>query len=194
MRRPSRMNFRMMSFIHETLYSLFRNPYKALKAAGLDSGQKVLEVGCGPGFFTVPAAKIVGEEGSALALDVNPLAVEHVQRKIEAEGVTNVEVTIANAAQTDLPAQHFDLAFVFGFAQPIGGMEAIWPELHRLLKPAGTLSVEGRLRPPGRLFQPVKRQGRIFQFRRVDSDAQFARGNRETAQRGTVLESIRPFL
>ena len=50
-------------------------------------------------------------------MDVNPLAVEHVQRKIETEGVTNAEVTLANAAQTNLPDQSFDLAFVFGFAR-----------------------------------------------------------------------------
>jgi ubiquinone/menaquinone biosynthesis C-methylase UbiE len=166
MRQPNRMSFKMMSFVHETLYSLFRGPYKVLNAAGLEAGQKVLEVGCGPGFFTVPAAKIVGEEGSVLALDVNPLAVEHVQRKIEKKGVTNAEVTLANAARTDLLDQSFDLVFVFGFARPIGGMEAIWTELHRLLKTAGILSIEGRLQPPDRLFQPVKRRGRISQFRK----------------------------
>jgi ubiquinone/menaquinone biosynthesis C-methylase UbiE len=169
MRQPNRMSFKMMSFVHETLYSLFRDPYKVLNAAGLESGQKVLEVGCGPGFFTIPAAKIVGEEGSVLALDVNPLAVEHVQRKIETEGVTNAEVTLANAAQTNLPDQSFDLALVFGFARPIGSMEAVWAELHRLMRPAGTLSVEGRLQPPDRLFQSVKRQERISQFRKVSS-------------------------
>ena len=167
MRRPNRMSFKMMSFVHETLYGLFRDPYKALNAAGLEAGQKVLEVGCGPGFFTIPAARIVGEEGSVLALDVNPLAVEHVQQKIETEGVTHAKAILANAARTDLPDPSFDLTFVFGFARPIGSMEAIWTELHRLLKVGGTLSVEGRLRPPDRLFQPVKRQGRISQFRKV---------------------------
>jgi len=167
MKRTSGMNFKMMSFIHETLYGLFRDPYKALSAAGLESGQEVLEIGCGPGFFTVPAARIVGEEGSILALDVNPLAVERVQRKIETEGVTNAKAILANVARTDLPDHSFDLIFVFGFARPIGGMEAIWTELHRLLKPAGILSVEGRLRPPSELFHPVKRQGRISQFKKV---------------------------
>jgi len=82
MPRTNRLNFKMMSFVHETLYSLFRDPYKVLNAAGLEPGQRVLEVGCGPGFFTILAAKIVGE-GSAHALDVNPLAVERVQQKIE---------------------------------------------------------------------------------------------------------------
>jgi ubiquinone/menaquinone biosynthesis C-methylase UbiE len=167
MRRPNRVSFKMMSFVHEILYGLFRDPYKVLNAAGLEAGQKVLEVGCGPGFFTIPVARIVGEEGSVLALDVNPLAVEHVQQKIETEDVTHAKAILANAVRTDLPDQSFDLTFVFGFARPIGGMEAIWLELHRLLKVGGTLSVEGRLRPPDRLFQPVKRQGRISQFRKV---------------------------
>lgn len=167
MARPNRMHFRMMSFVHETLYGLFRDPYKALKAAGLEAGQRVLEVGCGPGFFTVPAARIVGEKGSVLALDVNPLAVEHAQRKIDESGATNAKVILANAAQTNLPDQSFDHAFVFGLARPIGYIEEIWIELHRLLKPEGTLSVEGRLRPPDRLFQPVKHQGRISQFGKV---------------------------
>jgi demethylmenaquinone methyltransferase/2-methoxy-6-polyprenyl-1,4-benzoquinol methylase len=154
----------MMSFVHETLYGLFRDPYKALKAAGLEPGQKVLEVGCGPGHFTIPAAEIVGDKGSVLALDVNPLAVAHVQRKIEAQHATNAKTLLANAAQTDLPDQSFDLIFIFGFVRPIGGTEAIWAEMHRLLKSDGTLAVEGRLQPPEEIFRPAKRQGRIGQF------------------------------
>jgi len=161
------MHFKMMSLVHETLYSLFRDPYKVLNAAGLEPGQKVLEVGCGPGFFTIPAARIVGETGSVYALDVNPLAVERVRQKIEKEGVTSVKTILADAAQTGLPDQSFDLIFVFGVARPIGGMENIMTELHRLLKPEGILSVEGRLWPPGELFHSVERQGRISQFRKV---------------------------
>jgi LuxR family maltose regulon positive regulatory protein len=38
------MNFKMMSLIHETLYGLFRDPYKALNAAGLEAGQQVVVV------------------------------------------------------------------------------------------------------------------------------------------------------
>jgi len=163
----NRLHFKMMSFVHETLYGLFRDPYKVLRAAGLEPGQRVLEVGCGPGFFTIPAARIVGEEGSLLALDVNPVAVEHVQRKIEEADVTNARVIVTDAARAELPEGSFDLAFVFGFARPIGDMAAIWAELHRLLKPQGILSIEGRIRPPGELFRFAKRQGRIAQFRKA---------------------------
>ncbi len=51
-RRMPNFAFRMMSSIHDnSLQWIFRNPYELLKAAGLKSSQKVLEVGCGPGFF-----------------------------------------------------------------------------------------------------------------------------------------------
>jgi len=167
MRGTNKMNFKMMSFIHETLYGLFRDPYKALRDAGLEAGQAVLELGCGPGFFTVPAARIVGDGGTVLALDINPVAVEHVRRKIQKAGVSNAKVVLANAAQTDLPDRSLDLIFVFGFARAVGGMAAIWPELHRLLKPGGTLSVEGRSQPPNRLFKAGQRDGRIARFRKL---------------------------
>lgn len=163
----NKLHFRMMSFVHETLYGLFRDPYKVLKAAGLEPGQRALEVGCGPGFFTIPAARIVGEKGSVLAFDINPVAVEHVQRKIEEAGVTNARVIVAGAAKTKLPDGSFDLVFVFGLARPIGDMAAIWAELHRVLKVQGVLSIEGRLNPPGELFQFLDRQGRIVRFRKV---------------------------
>ena len=165
-----KLSFGMMSFIHETLYGLFRDPYQVLGAAGLESGQQVLEIGCGPGFFTTPAARIVGKEGLVLALDLNPLAVQHVRAKIERENATNARVIHADAARTGLPDGEFDLAFLFGLARPIGGMETIWPEIHRLLVPGGTLAVEGRLRPPGDLFRPLGREGRISRFKKAGGE------------------------
>jgi len=84
--------FKVMSLIHDNpLQWVFRNPYRLLKAAGLKPGQKVLEVGCGPGFFTIPAAKIVGEKGVIYALDNHPLAIKRVQEKLKKEGIENVK-------------------------------------------------------------------------------------------------------
>jgi ubiquinone/menaquinone biosynthesis C-methylase UbiE len=162
-----KINFKMMSFVHETLYNLLREPYKVLKAAGPRSGQVVLEVGCGPGFFTIPAARIAGETGQVYALDLNPLAINRVKEKIEKEGVTNVKTILADVSRTDLPSQCFDLVFLFGFTRPIGHIENIWLNLHRVLKPAGVLSIEGRLRPPIDLFMLVKKQGRICRFKKA---------------------------
>jgi len=162
-----RLHFKMMSFVHETLYGLFRDPYEALDAAGLKEGQRVLEVGCGPGFFTVPAAKVVGETGSVCALDISPLAIDRVRLKIEKACGTNVETILADAAHTGLPDASFDLIFVFGFDRNVRQMGNILPELHRLLKPAGTLATEGQLWRSSDLFREDNRQDRKSQFGKV---------------------------
>ncbi len=78
----SNFAFRIISLMHDNpLVPIFRNPYRLLEVAGIKSGQKVLEVGCGPGFFTIPAAKIVGEEGSIYAVDTHPLAIKKVKKR-----------------------------------------------------------------------------------------------------------------
>lgn len=162
-----RVHFRMMSLIHEDLYKMFRDPYEVLKSAGLAPGQDVLEVGCGPGFFTVPAARTVGRQGTVHSLDINPLALERVRQKVEREGVTNVCTILADAGQTGLPSESFDLIFVFGLGHVAGGGDRMLAELHRLLRLGGTLSIEGRLTPNGELFQPVTSEGRITRYRKV---------------------------
>ena len=165
-----RIHFGVMSLVHETLYGLFRDPNKALHAAGLQPGQQVLEVGCGPGFFTIPAARIVGEQGLVYALDVNPLAIARVRKKFREANVTNVKTVLADAAQTGLPDASFDLIFLFGLEHYRGDMKRILTEADRLLKPAGILATEGKLWRSSQLFRPLGHQGRINQFSRVDDD------------------------
>jgi SAM-dependent methyltransferase len=87
-----------------------------------------------------------------------------VQQKVEEAGVTNVEVMLANAAESGLPGKSFDLVFVFGLGHVVGDLGDIWRELHRLLRPGGVLSIEGRLRPPSALFRLREHSGRIARF------------------------------
>jgi ubiquinone/menaquinone biosynthesis C-methylase UbiE len=171
-RLTDKVAFRMMSFIHDDLYRKIRDPYAVLYAAGLEEGQTVLEVGCGPGFFTVPAARIVGDGGRVYALDINPLAVDKMRRKVSEAGAHNVETVLADAACTGLAREDFDLAFVFGLGRPIGGIDRIWAELHRLLKPGGTLAIEGRLEPPDGLFCATRQYGRVNVYAKIEGQVE----------------------
>ena len=147
------------------LLPYFRNPYKLLQTAGLRPGQTVLEVGCGPGYFTIPAAKLVGPQGFVYAVDVHPLAVARVKEKIEAEGIENVKSMLANAANTGLPDQSIDLAFIFGLRYIVGGLEDVLTELHRVVKPGGMLSFEKTRGSAERLIAEVERAGFRFSER-----------------------------
>jgi len=138
---------------------LVRNPNKILRAAGLEESQKVLEVGCGPGFFTIPAARIVGDEGHVYAVDIHPRAVARVKKKVEKVALTNVTTLCINASNTGLPGGSVDLAFLFGLRSIAGGLESVISELHRVLKPGGILSFEKTRGSESELIKEVEQGG-----------------------------------
>jgi len=177
----SKFAFRIISLMHDNPFlPYFRNPQRLLKAAGLKPGQKVLEVGCGPGFFTIPAAKIVGEEGFVYAVDVHPLAIERVKEKIERVKIKNITPILANASDTGLPDRSIDLAFLFGLQYIAGGLGNVIAEIQRTLKDGGVLSFEKTRGSAKKLIAEVERggfgysgrQARIFLFiKSKDSEA-----------------------
>jgi len=162
--------FRWMARIHNNpLRRIFDDPIRTLKAAGVQPGQQVLEVGCGPGFFTLPAARLVGNSGLIHAIDLHPLAIKMVKAKLQKAGLTNAQVTLTDAAETKLPDDSIDLVLLFGVVHTLP-LERVLPELYRVLKSGGFLAVQG---PPGwsqrritrgSLFAYIGREGRVSRF------------------------------
>jgi ubiquinone/menaquinone biosynthesis C-methylase UbiE len=162
----SNIAYWMIRLMHDNpVLPLVRNPNKLLKAAGLEEGHKVLEVGCGPGFFTIPAARIVGDEGHVYAVDIHPRAVERVKKKIEKEALSNITASCINASDTGLPGESVDLAFLFGLRYIAGGLENVIFELRRVLKPGGILSFEKTKGSESELIQEVERGGFSYSVR-----------------------------
>ena len=156
----SNIAYWMIRVMHDNpILPLVRNPYKLLNAAGLKEGQKVVEVGCGPGFFTLPAAEIVGAEGHVYAVDVHPRAVARVKKKVEKVALENVTPMCINASNTGLPDESVDLAFLFGLRYIAGGLESVISELHRVLKPGGILSFEKTRGSEEELIKEVEQGG-----------------------------------
>jgi ubiquinone/menaquinone biosynthesis C-methylase UbiE len=132
-----------MSYVMDSpLRRRLNDPVKTLTGAGVQQGQKVLEVGCGTGYFTTSAAKLVGDSGLVYAIDVYPPAIECVSKKIGDAYVTNVKLMNADAMSTGLPGSSFDLILLLGvIPAPVLPLDRLLPEMHRLLKPKGALAV-----------------------------------------------------
>jgi len=166
-----KIHFGVIRFVHETLYGLSVNPYDMLRAVGLKTAQTVLEVGCGPGFFTIPAAQIVGENGHVYAIDINPVAVEYVERKVRRRRIGNVNVILAGADKTGLPDEALDTVFLFGVIHALWkDMGTITSEIHRILKPQGILSISKSRLPEDEVVEAVTANC-MFQFKEKTNKA-----------------------
>ncbi|HMF31641.1 MAG TPA: methyltransferase domain-containing protein, partial [Candidatus Lokiarchaeia archaeon] len=103
-------------------------------------GAVVLDYACGPGLFTIPAAKIVGNSGHVFAADVNPLSIKDVLDYVAREGLDNV-TAIETSADTGLDAESVDVALLFDCFNLFRDPFPILTELHRVLKGEGYLSL-----------------------------------------------------
>ena len=78
----------------------FFNPLKTLRGADIHPGQTVLEVGCGTGFFTIPAAQLLGDEGCLVAMDALSGFINQVSKKVQSADLKNVRVVQRDALNT----------------------------------------------------------------------------------------------
>ena len=118
------------------------DPVKTLRGADIQPGQTVLEVGCGTGFFTVPAAQMIGDQGCLVAIDVLSDYIEQVSNKVQAVDLKNVRVVKRDALDTGLDAASIDKVLLFGVIPfPSLPLNRLLPEMHRVLKPEGSLAV-----------------------------------------------------
>jgi demethylmenaquinone methyltransferase/2-methoxy-6-polyprenyl-1,4-benzoquinol methylase len=117
-------------------------PEKTLRAADVRPGQTVLEVGCGSGFFTLPAAEMIGESGHLIAMDPLSIFVDRVAKKVRDADLNNVDVIRRDALNTKLEAASVDVVLLFGVLPfPTLPLDKRLPEMHRVLKAGCTLAV-----------------------------------------------------
>jgi len=131
-----------LTFLFENpLVEAFAGSEHLIERLGLAPGMRVLDAGCGPGRLTIPLAKVVGPTGEIIALDSQRAMLEKLERRLEAQGITNVRTVKAGLGEGALEEEAFDrvlLAFVLG---EVRDREAAAHELYATLKRGGILSV-----------------------------------------------------
>ena len=150
----------------------FSGPMKILRGADIQRGQTVLEVGCGTGFHTVSAAQLIGDQGCLVAMDVLSDYIERVSKKVQAAELNNIRVVKRDAMDTGLDAESIDTVLLFSvIPSPSLPLNRFLPEMHRVLKPKGTLAVTTfpwvhRLIRRSGLFTYVRKRNGVYNYRR----------------------------
>jgi SAM-dependent methyltransferase len=119
-----------------------------LDRVAIQPGETLLEVGPGPGAFTVAAAQRVGPGGKVLAVDIQPKMIAKLERRLQEAGVTNVETRVASAYDLPIEDGTADRAFLITVLAEIPDPVRALREIHRVLRPGGRLSVTEEFTDP----------------------------------------------
>ncbi len=118
----------------------WQDPEKILPAIGLEEGMTFIDVGCGEGYFALPAARRVGHRGRVYAFDINPDAVAGLWEHAATEGLKNLSAEVRAAEEAVACEGCADIVF-FGI------------DLHDFADPVQVLqNAKTMLRPSGRLI------------------------------------------
>ena len=146
---------------------LLENPYvnavasaeTVLDRVGLENGMRLLDVGCGPGRLTVPAARQVLPAGEVVAVDIQTSMLAQAKQRVQEAGLHNVRFLHAGLGQGRLEEDRFDRALLVTVLGEIPDQETALSEIWRALKPGGVLSITEVFPDPH--YQPRDKVGEL---------------------------------
>ena len=108
-------------------------------------GERILEVGPGTGYYTLPVAEWLGPEGRLDVLDVQQEMLDHTMGRAREAGLENVVPTLGDATSMPYDDGSFDAAYLVTVLGEVPDQEAALRELRRVLKQPGGRVVVGEL-------------------------------------------------
>lgn len=110
-----------------------------LKILKPQAGMIYADIGCGPGYFTLPVAECVGPEGNVYAIDLQPEMLQELERRAEAKGLKNVRTVRSSEREIPLPSSCVEVACLANAFHELEEPVPFLREVRRILVPRGRL-------------------------------------------------------
>jgi predicted methyltransferase len=110
----------------------------------LTSGKSVADIGAGSGWFTVRAARRVGVTGTVYAEDINPKAIEYIDKRAQAEKLPNVKTVLGTPDDTKLPPASVDAVMLMKVYHEIAHPIPVMEQVRVALKPGARVGIIDR--------------------------------------------------
>jgi len=111
---------------------------------GVAPGKGVADIGAGSGWFTLRAARRVGPAGTVYAVDINPEAIDYIDRKVRREALSNVKTILSNSDDPLLPKDSVDAVLLLKTYHEVADPIALLEHLRPALKPGARLGIIDR--------------------------------------------------
>jgi ubiquinone/menaquinone biosynthesis C-methylase UbiE len=118
---------------------LWQDPDRILSSIGLREGDVFVDIGCGEGFFALPAARRIGKAGRVFALDINSDAIARIREQAESEGLSQVSAEIKEAEAAVVCEGCADIVFFGNDLHDFSDPGRVIRNAHMMLKPSGRL-------------------------------------------------------
>ena len=163
-RRVQRYGWDRASGYYETYWQkqLYPAQQKLLQLANIKGGEKIIDIACGTGLVSFPAAEQAGKEGFVMANDISDKMVETGTAIAKERNLSNISFQRMDAEELPVEDNSYDIALcalgLMYFPDPLKAIK----EMHRLLKPGGraVVAVWGRRKNCGwaEVFEIVDRR------------------------------------
>lgn len=140
----------------------FLRPEEIVKQFNIKENMIIADFGCGAGHFSIPLAKLVGDQGKIYALDVLETALESVRSRAKLQGLFNIETKRCNLELpigSGLDSNSIDLVLLGNILFQSSKKDDIIKEAYRVLKSKGEIMVidwkpNQPMGPPANLIVP----------------------------------------
>jgi ubiquinone/menaquinone biosynthesis C-methylase UbiE len=116
-------------------------PVETLERFGVSPGMTLVDVGCGSGYFSFPAARIVGPQGRVYGVDIHQELLDLCRQRAAEQGIENFEPVLAEEVRIPLADGVADAVLVVNVLHEFEDIQGSLREMGRLLAPAGRLLV-----------------------------------------------------
>ncbi|MFL2479608.1 MAG: methyltransferase domain-containing protein [Verrucomicrobiales bacterium] len=112
-----------------------------VKELKLKPGMSVADIGSGNGYHTLMMAEIIGNKGTAYAVDIQPEMLQMLEKRANKAGMKNIKSIENRYWDTDLPESSIDFALMADVYHEFSHPEQMLSSIRRALKPQGIVSL-----------------------------------------------------
>jgi SAM-dependent methyltransferase len=132
-----------------------------LRELDVKPGQKVCDMGCGNGFYTLQLAKLVGPEGKVYAVDIQPEMLRLLRDRAQKEGLDNIVPVLGTVIEPRLPQETMDLVLLVDVYHEFSYPEQMLAAIRKSLKANGRVALaEFRAEDPGVPIKPLHKMSK----------------------------------